>query len=200
MVQGATPINNKKCLYFCASSTPTVAELAAVSKLRETYGQVIVLSGTVMKDPNTHADLPVGQYGDNLYAADAIAGSSGSVPAAYTTAIANYPDGDRSTYANLPGVDPDSLKVVCNGFAHTVTGQAYAIKADYDASTGAVTLTDVTATNTVWTSGTTGVATIGASTGLVTGVAAGTTILTATYTDPDSGGTAVVATKSVTLT
>lgn len=185
MTDSNAPLNFKTVLYFTVGNVPTVAELAAAARLKNKYGYVLMRSGLV---------AAATQYGSVLEAADAIAGTA--VPAAYTTAIANYPDGNVTQGAPA---NPEALSILSVAtFSHTGTLQMYAVAADIAEGSDTVALTDETAIGAtgVWTSGTPGTATIGASTGLLTGVAAGTTLVTFTLTRLN--GTAVIATKLIT--
>lgn len=176
------PINQKKVIYFTAGNVATTAENDAITRLQKIYGTVAVRSG---------ANLAATKYGANLETADAIAGTP---PQAYTDAIGSYADGNV-TQAAL--ANPEALIIVGPAAFSAATQQYFAVKSDLTEGTNNVAEADVTATNTVWTSGTPATATVGAGTGLVTKVAAGTTVLTATYTAP--GGTAKVATKTLTV-
>lgn len=182
------PVNGKTCLYFIAGGIPTAPELVAVGRLSKIYGQVLVQRGDVAADT---------QYGSALIAADAIAGTT--IPSAYSTAIANYPDGDKTSYADAKPSDAEAFIIVTgtrsSSFSHTGTLQLILLAAFLDDTSDAVTIADET-TAATWASGTTGNMTIGASTGLVTGVLAGTSLITATYTAA-SGDT---QTKTITLT
>jgi hypothetical protein len=182
-VDNNTPLNYKTVLYFTASNKATATELLAIARLKNKYGFVRIRSTLGAS------------YGSNLEPAEAVAGT---VPAAYTTAIANYSDGNVTQGAPA---NPEALGIFPSApltFVHTGTYQLSAVAADIAEGSDTVTLTDETAIGAtgVWTSGTPGVMTVGASTGLLTGVTAGTSLITFTLTR--AGGTAVVATKTVT--
>lgn len=180
----------RKILFFIAGFEPTVAERAAINNI---VGNVQIRS--VLKTTT---------FGGNLEPADGLAGA---IPAAYKTASGgtaidtdDYPLGDVT-----PGQGGITLKVfpVNPGgvAANGGTVQLQAIAATLNEDTGAITMTDVTA-SCAWTSATPAKGTVGASTGLVTGAngGAGTTVVTATY-DPDggSGEAGVTATTTVTF-
>lgn len=192
------PINEKVCLYFCAAMIPTATELAAAQRLRYKYGTVTVMNGGAFAISEPEFGTQGDTSGDELMPADAIAGTT--IPSDYTTAIANYPDGNVTQGAPA---NPEALSILPGAavsFSHTGTFQLYAVAADISEGNDSVTMTDETAIGAtgVWSSGTTGTATIGASTGLVTGVAAGTSLITFTLTR--ASGTAVTATKTITCT
>lgn len=172
----------KTCLYFIDGLAPTVTEQGFIDRLAQKY--------------NVHVRT-IGQssmYGPRLEAADAVAGS---VPAAYTTAIADYADGNVSpalvakpeAALVLPGATPT--------FAHTGTLQLRAVAAELDETTRAITLTDRTSgAGIAWGTSDAAKATVDAN-GLVTGVAAGSAVITWTYTY--SGILTMTATRTVTL-
>lgn len=179
--------NGKIALYFTATAVPTAAELVEVAALESDYREVIVMRG----------DVPAGLAAGQLRPGDALAGT---VPTAYSTAVADYQDGILSVGADdkaealliLPSATPS---IAANGGTITLR----CCLAQRNMTTGAVTLTDVT-TTVAWTSGTPSKATVGAATGLVTGANTGTAsvVITATYTyDTDKTQT---ATRTVTLT
>lgn len=173
----------RKVLFFTAGIAATADELAAIAAI---HGDVHIRNGSAASN-----------YGSRLERADAIAGT---VPAAYTTAIADYADG-LVTPNNTVGIA--ALKVFNLGGNITANGgtrQLVAVKAVVDEDTGVVTLTDVTA-SCAWTSATTGKATVGASTGIVTGAngGAGTSVITASY-DWDGAGSETPLTAVVTAT
>jgi hypothetical protein len=185
--------NGKKVIYFTAKSIPTAAEQVEISALEADYREVAV----------RRADVPANLAAGQLEPADALAGS---VPAAYKTGEGEtvdtelYPDGQLTVGADdkpealliLPSATPS---IAANGG----TIQLRLCRAERNMTTGAVTLTDITSTA-AWTSGTPAKATVGASTGLVTGAndGAGSSVITATVTY-DTNKTAT-ATRTVTLT
>jgi hypothetical protein len=79
--------NGKKVLYFTVSAIPTAAELVEISALEADYAQVLI----------RRADPPAGLVSTSLEPADAIAGSP---PAAYVSAVGNYPDGQLTVGAD----------------------------------------------------------------------------------------------------
>lgn len=179
----------RKVLYFIAGITPTATETA----------QIAQLTGNVQ----IRSNLRSAGYGDNLEPADALAGT---IPAAYLTGEDDtvdtdlYPGGDVTPKQGGYGltiipVNPGGIA------ANGGTRQLYAIRSDVDEATGIATVTDVTAAC-AWTSATPAKATVGASTGLVTGAngGAGTSVITASY-DPDggSGEAAITATTTATV-
>lgn len=173
----------RKILYFIAGIEPTAAELIEI--------------GNIVGDVQIRSNLRNTAYGANLEPADGVAGT---VPAAYTTAIANYPDGNVTP--NQGGVTLKIFPVNPGGIAaNGGTRQLYAIAASLNEATGEVTMTDVTAAC-AWTSATPAKGTVGAATGLVTGAngGAGTSVITASY-DADAGGAgaAIVATTTATF-
>jgi hypothetical protein len=179
--------NGKTVLYFAATSNPTAAELVEISALEADYAQVKV----------RRADTPAGLAAGQLEPADAIAGTP---PQAYIDAIGNYPDGQLTVGADDK---PEALLIVPSASPSIAaaggTIQLRCVSAQKNMTTGAVTLTDVTAT-VAWSSGTPAKATVGAGTGLVTGAngGAGTSVITATLTY-DTNKTAT-ATRTVTVT
>lgn len=177
----------KTVLYFLAGTVPTVGEQADIDRLAYRYKYVFVRSS-----------LQYAGFGARLEAADAVAGT---VPQAFTDAIADYADGNVSP-ANtdkpeailiLPSASPS---IAANGG----TIQLRLVKAELNEDTGAVTLTDITAGSaSSWASGTPAKATIDADSGLVTGAnaGAGSTVITATV--PYTGGN-LTATRTVNVT
>lgn len=179
--------NGKTVLYFTVTAVPTAAELVEIAALQADYLHVLVRRG----------DVPAGLSAGKLTAADALAGT---VPTVYSDAVGSYADGILSVGADdkpeamliLPSATPSVA-------AAAGTIQLRCVRAERNMTTGAVALTDVTGT-VAWTSGTPAKATVGASTGLVTGAAggAGSTVITATLTyDTDKTAT---ATRTVTVT
>lgn len=179
--------NGKTAIYFTAGVNPTAAELVEIAALESDYKRVLVRRG----------DVPAGLAANLLEPGDALAGT---VPTAYSTAVADYQDGILSVGADdkaealliLPSATPS---IAANGG----TINLRCCLAQRNMTTGAVTLTDVT-TTVAWVSGTPAKATVGAATGLVTGANTGaaTVVITATYTY-DTNKTQS-ATRSVTLT
>lgn len=181
----------KKCLYFTAAALATTLELADVVRL-EHRGYVVGVRNGALAAASY-------KFGTRLEAADAIACiQGGTIPSVFTDAIADYPDGDVTM-----GVlaKPEAIKLISPAsltFAHTLTKQLVCVKADLaEDETEGVTLTDVTlgSAGTTYVSGTPGTCTVSAD-GLLTGVAGGTSLITATHTYA-SGKT---VTASVTVT
>lgn len=180
----------RKILYFIAGTAPTATETAQIANI---VGNVQIRSA-----------LQNATFGGKLEPADGLAGS---IPAAYKTASGGtavdtsiYPDGDVTP--NQGGITLKIFPVNPGGIAaNGGTKQLYAIAASLNEATGAVTMTDVTA-SCAWTSATPAKGTVGASTGLVTGAngGAGTSVITASY-DPDggSGEAAITATTTATF-
>ncbi len=174
----------RKVLYFTAGMIATAGELAEIAAI---HGDVYIRNGAASSN-----------YGSRLEQADAVAGT---VPAAYTTAIADYDDGNV-TPTNTVGIA--SLKVFNLGGNITANGgtrQMVAVKAEVDADTGVVTMTDVT-TTCAWTSATTGKGTVGAATGIVTGAngGAGTSVITASLDwDGEDEADPITATATATF-
>lgn len=165
----------RKILYFIAGSSPTAGELAQISNI----------VGNVQIRSNLHSAT----YGERLEPADGLAGT---IPAAYKTGEGDivdtelYPDGDvtptggENTAFN---VFPPTANVDVSDGAPGL--QLRAIGGALNEATGVITLTDLT-TTAVWSSSDETKATVGAATGIVTAVAAGACVITATY-DPADG-------------
>lgn len=176
-------MTTKTVLYFTAGKVPTTGELADIAALNAISGlNVGVRNGSSSVNQ---------EYGTNLEACDYVAGT---VPTAYNGVTA---------YGAIPGIAsaPLKLKLVTDNsssttFSHTTTKQLRAI-----AMTGTnindLSAADVTATNMAYASSDTNKATVNASSGLVTGVAAGSVTITATYTY--SSGKTTTATLALTL-
>lgn len=181
--------NGKTALYFTVTGVPTTPEATEIAALESDYREVIVM----------RADVPAGLAAGQLRPGDALAGA---VPTVYSDAVADYQDGILTVGADdkaeglliLPSATPS---IAANGG----TIQLRLCRANRNMTTGAVTLTDVTADASVgWVSGTPAKATAGAATGLITGAntGAGSVVITATYTY-DTNKTQT-ATRTVTLT
>jgi hypothetical protein len=175
----------RKILFFTAGIIPTATEQEIAAQID---GAVYFRNG---------AAAGLGAYGSGkLEDAD---GFAGTVPAAYTTAIANYPAGNVD-----PGIElkPEALYIAPGtaGVSGTGTLQLRVVKTEVDPDNGVMSQADVTAACTYVSSDPTK-ATVNASTGLVTGVAAGTTTITASY-DYDGAGSlpAKTATRLFTVT
>lgn len=170
----------KTCLFFLAGSVPTSPEQAFIDRLAQKY--------------TVHVRTGSPSYGSRLEGADAVAGT---LPAAVSTAIADYPDGDVTPGAVAKPEAQLILPSATPTFAHTGTLQLRAVAAELDETTRAVTLTDRTSgTGIAWGSSDETKATVDAN-GLVTGVAAGSAIITWTYTYATS--LTVTATRNITL-
>ncbi len=176
----------RKVLFFIVGTEETADEIALIANI----------TGNVQVRSNTHI-----HSADNLEPADALAGT---IPASYKTAsggtavdTALYPGGDV-TPSNVSGIDGLFIYPTAPGITGTGTLQLRAVKVEEDPATGVVTTTEVT-TGCAWTSSVPGKATVGASTGLATGVAAGATVITASY-DYDGAGSHAPITKTANLT
>lgn len=172
-----------KVLFFLAASVPTVPEQALIDRLARTYTQVAVRAGD-------HSAT----YGPRLESADAVAGT---VPAAFITAIADYPDGNVTPTNVLKPEAALILPAATPTIGVGATLQLRAVAAERNEATNAITLTDRTAAAEVaWSSSDDTKATV-ASTGIVTRVATGAVVITWTYTY-DTAVT-ITATRNVTL-
>lgn len=177
-----TTATTKKVLYFIAGTVPTVAEAIAIAWLN--YKNVPQYQGgvrSILANPEYGASSDIE---DCDFVADANGGAN--IPAAYSA----------KTVLTVPTdvLQPDAINIgpAALSFVHTSVSQMTAFIKNIDG-----TLTDVTrAAGMAWTSATPGTATIGAGTGVLTGVAAGTTVITATYTF--TGGKTITATENVT--
>ena len=176
-----------KVLFFIVGTLPTADELALIANI----------TGNVQLRSNTANAT----FGGNLEPADGLAGT---IPAAYKTAsggtavdTALYPRGDV-TPNNVAGIDKFVVIPAAPAVTGTASIQMRAMKIEEDPTTGAVTVTEVTA-NCAWVSATPAKATITTPAGLATGVAAGTSVLTATY-DYDGAGSHAPLTASATIT
>lgn len=153
-------------IYFISGETPTQVETDAIARLSKTFRTVLVRRGDVVA--NT-------KFGSTLEACDYVAGTL--IPSAYT---------DVKTTISVPNVyGADQLKVWPAAAGPDASDgdviNLAAVAATISATTGLAIQTDVT-TSCAWTSSDTNKATVGAATGIVTAVAAGTTTITATYT------------------
>jgi hypothetical protein len=158
-----------KILYFLATDKPTVGEAAAIAALEAAGYSVGVRNGSVTTT-----------YGARLETCDGVAGT---IPSAYS-AKTSFDHSAEGTFA---------LAILPASGAITGTGtkQLQVLKIAADG-----TVTDVTASCT-YASGTPATATVNASSGLVTGVAAGTSVITATYTYATAK--TMTATKTITV-
>lgn len=157
-------------LYFTAGFLPTALELAQIARLETVFREVRVRNGAVPADT---------LFGARIEACDYVAGPA--VPEAYSGAeLGNKP------VISLPtAVNPDDFKV----YPATLTIDASdvdvqtpaAVKAEIDPATGLAKLTNLTGDESVsWLSSDPTKATVHASTGKITAVAAGSTVITAT--------------------
>ena len=160
----------QKILFFTAGQTPTAAELAQIAALNAltTPGYEV---GVRFADASNN-------YGAGIESADFVAGD---IPAAYSGVTDyGYPHADRPTALF---VLPATAEVAAAG-----TQQLQVLAVD-GADISALTISDETG-NCTFASDDEGVATVDAA-GEVTGVAAGTCTITATYTyDTDKEMTA----------
>lgn len=179
-------MTTKVMLYFIAGVTPTAGEQVQITAFAHYYN---VKVRTALQSLANSSDLE---------GADALAGT---IPTAYSDAIADYPDGDLTTQISPDDVlKPEALLILpaTASFAANATLQLRLVKALLNRDTGVVTLTDVTSTTVAWSSATGATCTIGAGTGLCTGVGAGTSVITATFTY-DTAKT-MTTTRTVTCT
>ena len=166
----------KKIIYFTAGQTPTVTELAEIAVLNG-----LALGGihTVVRDGANlgNCSLETADY------------AAGTIPSAYSEYV-DY----GSIHANRP--------LAVKAFPATVSIAASATKqisfiGVTGSTVGALTVSDITATNATYASSDATKATVSAG-GLITGVAAGTCTITATYTY--SSGKTATSTIAVTVT
>lgn len=148
-------IVDKKILYFIAGDAPTVTEAAEILAIEEQMR----LSAAVQVRSKLHDNL----YAGSIEPCDGVAAHSDAVPAAYSGAalaatLINYATKVVPATAAFSSGNPQLYCVACDG----------------------KTMTNVT-TSATWTSSDETKATVGASTGILTKVAAGTTTITATY-------------------
>jgi hypothetical protein len=148
-------IVDKKILYFIAGDTPTVTEASEIAALEAQMR----LTAAVQVRSKLHADT----YAGSLEPCDAVAAHSDAVPTAYSAVAL------AATLVNYATLVAPATVAFSSG-----NPQLYCIACD------GKTMTNVT-TSATWTSSDTGKATVGAATGILTKVAAGTTTITATY-------------------
>lgn len=177
----------KKILFFIVGTTPTVAEQSMIDWLKDkNVPQYAFGVRSLLASTDYDGDIEPSDY-----VADVTGAAGTNVPAAYTSAsvpVFTVPDFDEN--------QPDKIVIgpAALSFLHTALSQMSAFKIDADGN-----VTDITAdANMAWTSATGATATIGAGTGKLTGVAAGTTLITATYTY--HSGHTIAATETVTCT
>lgn len=155
-----------KVLFFTAAALATASEVAAISRLQTVFTNVQVRNGSVAA-----ADL---RFSGALESYDYLVGT---VPASYNSGTATI---------TVPAAhNPDDFKV----YPATLTIDASdvdvqtpaAVKSEIDATTGLGKLTNMTGDATcTWVSSDPTKATVSASTGKITAVAAGATTITAT--------------------
>ena len=170
----------KKVLYFTAGPVPTVTEAAQIAAL--------VALGLPGYTVGVRNGLLPGSFGAGIEASDYVAGT---IPTAFN-AVPNYGVPDALRPAKL------SLLSATGSFsvAAAATRQLQAMSV-VGADISALTVTDVTAATTTYASSVPAKATVDAN-GLVTGVAAGTTTITATHTY--AVGKTITATAVITVT
>lgn len=167
----------KKILFFTAGPVPTVAEQAQIDALNAK-----TKAGFEVGVRNA---LESGSYGAGIEACDLVAGT---IPTAFN---------GKTNYGTADALRPALLSILPNPVAITGTGtkQLQVLKVMGD-DVSALTVTDVTATSTTYSSSATNRATVN-SAGLVTGVSAGTSVITATHTY--TTGKTLTATVTVTV-
>lgn len=168
----------KKLLFFIAGTVPTVAEQAQIDALN-----ALTTPGYSV---GVRSALHNSTYTPNLEACDFVAGT---IPTAYN-AKTNYGEANAARpvkFALLPAT---------HSFAVSATKQLQALKATGN-DVSALTLADVTAVTTTYASSDAAKATVSAG-GLITGVAAGSTTITATHTY--TSGKTITATSVITVT
>lgn len=178
----------KKVLFYIAGQVPTTTEAAQIARLAMDANISLGVRSLLAVDVDASAGVQ-----RTLEACDGVAGSyptsGGSFVNNYTsqlgTTVIDYSAEAAGAGRSLSVFAPAGLAISGTG-----TKQLAAISEAPDG-----TLTDVTTTAT-WSSGTTGHATVGAATGLVTGVAAGTSVITASYVQ---NGKTITATATVTV-
>lgn len=158
-----------KVLYFIALAVPTAAESAAIARLQTIFDEVQVRNGSMPA-----ADQ---KYGANLESFDFLAGTA--IPAAYSGAPG------ATTIAVPSAINPDQFKIwpaTVSLDASDVDKQVLAaIKAVINPATGLAEMANLTGDASVtWSSSDATKATVNASSGLLTAVAAGSTTITAT--------------------
>lgn len=181
-------LDTRTVLFFTAANLITDAEATLAGRIR----------GTVLIRSVEEAPL----YGDNLESADGLAGS---IPDSYKTGagttidLALYPYGDV-TPANVLAPSDFEVFPATPTISETSAGatlKLVATGAGLDETTGVITLSDLSGSDDVtWSSGTEATATVDTN-GVVTTVANGTTVITASY-EYDTGVT-VEATTTVTV-
>lgn len=168
----------KKILFFTAGTVATVAEQAQIDALN-----ALNAPGFTVGVRNAAQNA---SFGSGIESCDFVAGT---IPTAYN-AKTNYGEAHASRpvkFALLPAT---------HSLAVSATKQLQALKATGN-DVSALTLADVTAVSTTYASSDAAKATVSAG-GLVTGVAAGTTTITATHTY--ATGKTITATAAITVT
>lgn len=168
----------KKILFFTAGRVATEAEAAQITALN-----ALNAPGFIVGVRNAAENA---LYGHGIETCDFVAGT---IPTAYNA---------KPNYGVADATRPCKLDLLPNAHSMAVaeTKQLQCLKANgNDVST--LSLADVTAVTTTYASATPAKATVSAG-GLVTGVAAGTSVITATHTYAD--GKTVTASMTVTIT
>jgi len=174
-------MNALKVLFFCVTKIPTAGEQSQIDTLNNRYGVVGVRA----------ADIPLN---GSLEPADGLAGT---IPAAYTAAIANYPLG---VVAATPMNEMKDAVVVpaAVSIAALATTQLKAIISEIVGSD--IVMSEKTSgAGITWTSATPAAATVNAS-GLVTGAAAGASVVTWKWIYEGSAELSLSKTSTVTVT
>lgn len=167
----------KKIIFFTAGNVPTEAEAAQIAALNAK-----VKPGFLVSVRNTTQSAV---FGSGIEACDFVAGT---VPTAFN---------GKPNYGEANALRPAAIQIMPNPVAivGTANRQLQVIKANGD-DISDITMVDVTATNTTYSSSATNRATVN-SAGLVTGVSAGTSTITATHTY--TTGKTITATVVVTV-
>lgn len=174
-------MNTQKVLFFCALNIPTPAEQSSIDTLNNRYGSVGVRA----------ANIPLN---GSLEPAD---GLSGTIPAAYTAAIASYPLGVITPTAMNEMKDAVVVPATAS-IAALATTQLKAIISEIVGSD--IVMSEKTSgAGITWVSATPAAATVNAS-GLVTGVAAGSSVITWKWIYQASPELSLTKTATVTVT
>lgn len=174
-------VTRKKVVFFTADTLPTSAELLEIARLDDLAAspykiQVRNGGGTEKMESIETCDYVAGTV-PTAYAAKTLFGTDGKIHADRPLAFAVFPPTVSVSHSSG-------------------TAQARAIQCDGTNAEDA-TLTDLS-TTVAWTSSDETKATVGASTGLITGVGAGSCTVTATYTY--ASGKTLTDTVAVTVT
>lgn len=168
----------KKILFFTAGPVPTAGEQAQIDALN-----ALNAPGYTVGVRNA---LQSGSYGHGIESCDLVAGT---IPTAFN-AKPNHGEAHASRPAKL------ALLPATHSMAAAATKQMQVLKATGN-DVSALTLADVTAVSTTYTSSNEAKATVD-SAGIVTAVAAGTATITATHTY--TSGKTTTATAVITVT